>query len=680
MANIINNELRSEVDHIGSYHLLPRSHQTDIVDTIYQIHTNRPISELGNQFCRYYFATNTTNEKEYFAIIFENGFNVPIKELAILHNSHCPHINNIVTYSLVRLGISRKYFVCAIVEPYNPIENLENLVESNGPMDEDIVENKLIPSINSALAFCEAHRINSCNISPRNIIVEKDGTIKLREFFIGLPAFDQPIAYIAPEIADAMPIARNSFSLAPDIYAFGMSVYYALTGSIPDFSKHEPKLFNTARIEFGSFNMTAGKKRMAQKFKIFLAWTLNDVSEERWKANDCIDWETSKSKGKMPKAKSTNTYTTLFNGHNYSNPLALASALHIYYDEGIKFCRNESFLKWVQKTKGKTEFIEDFLHMYLQDISSRNITTDDLEAAFFKIITMLDNSNQYIRLKNICISSASIPNIVFTAIYEDNQQLIDFIIKIFTKNYYTAITENAAFKLLPQEYLNKLLEAANILKANDNLEQIIYTFDQYTPCLSPVVSNDYVLSLEDLLVSLDRVAAHTPGKLSIDIHIVAFIRSRIGNVLDESNTTKNIEVLESSPLLKSMSLLAKAQENVSDIKIPHLCSVVAQKLIEWVNDNLYNAKLKNVITSELAELAGGGMLSQMLYVVSNSKLFQNDNKGYNVAHKQVSELNKKIKKMSDPLQAYNSGMELGQRLTVVFSYLICMIVTLILII
>jgi hypothetical protein len=128
-----------------------------------------------------------------------------------------------------------------------------------------------------------------------------------------------------------------------------------------------------------------------------------------------------------------------------------------------------------------------------------------------------------------------------------------------------------------------------------------------------------------------------------------------------------------------MALLAKAQEHVPDIKIPHLCSIVAQKLIEWVNDNLYNAKLKNVVTSELAELAGGGMLSQMLYVVSNSKLFQNDNKGYNVANKEVNELNKKIKKMSDPVQIYNAGIELGQRLTVVFSYLVCMIVTLILI-
>jgi hypothetical protein len=676
-----NSELRSEADHIGSYHLLPRSYQTDIVDEVYQIHTDRPIHELGNQFCRYYFATNTTNEKEYFAIIFENGFNVPIKELAILRNSHCIYINKLVTYSLVRLGVSRKYFVCAIVEQYDPKENLESFVVNNGPMDDDIIENRLIPSINAALAFCEAHRINCGNISPETIIVTKDGTIKLREFFTGLPAFNQPMAYIAPEIADAMPIARNTFSLEADIYAFGMSVYYALTNSIPNFSKHEPKLFNASRIEFGSFNLTAGKKRMAQKFKMFLAWTLNDISEERWKVNDCIEWETSKSKGKMPKAKSENTYTTLFNGHNYSNPIALASALHTYYDDGIKFCRNDSFLKWVQKTKGKTEFVEDFLHMYMQDISSRHITSDDLEAAFFKIIAMLDPSNKYIRLRNFCISSASIQNIVFIAIYEDNRPLIDYIIKFFTQNYYTSITDKTGSEFLPQEYLNKLLEAAALLNesANSDLEQIIYNFDQYTPCLSPVVSNDYVLSLEDLLVSLDKIAAHTPGKLSIDKHIVAFIKSRISNVLDEADSTQNAEILASTPLLKSMALLAKAQEHVPDIKIPHLCSIVAQKLIEWVNDNLYNAKLKNVVTSELAELAGGGMLSQMLYVVSNSKLFQNDNKGYNVANKEVNELNKKIKKMSDPVQIYNAGIELGQRLTVVFSYLVCMIVTLILI-
>jgi hypothetical protein len=67
--------------------------------------------------------------------------------------------------------------------------------------------------------------------------------------------------------------------------------------------------------------------------------------------------------------------------------------------------------------------------------------------------------------------------------------------------------------------------------------------------------------------------------------------------------------------------------------------VIAQRLIEWVNDNMYNTKLKNVITSEIAELAGGGLISQMLYVISNPQLFHNDKQGQKAAYKETIGLN-----------------------------------------
>ena len=212
-------------------------------------------------------------------------------------------------------------------------------------------------------------------------------------------------------------------------------------------------------------------------------------------------------------------------------------------------------------------------------------------------------------------------------------------------------------------------------------KQQLYLSDRHIPCLSPTVINDYVLSLDDLLVSLDKIAAHTPSKLSIDEHIAAFVSSRLptGSNLEEKLGTGH-EHLSKSIMLEGISLLAIAQEHSHDIKIPHLCSIVAQKLIEWINDNLHSIKLKKVITSEIAELASTGSLSQILYVISNPQLFQNDYRGYKVAHRQVVDLTDNIKYLSDEEQVYELGIALGQRLTVIFSYVLCLLVALILVI
>ena len=192
---------------------------------------------------------------------------------------------------------------------------------------------------------------------------------------------------------------------------------------------------------------------------------------------------------------------------------------------------------------------------------------------------------------------------------------------------------------------------------------------------------DYVLSLADLLVSLDKIAAHTPSRLLIDEHIAAFVSSRLPSDIHlEDKLDVEHEHLSKSIMLKGVSLLAIAQENTHDIKIPHLCSIVAQKLIEWINDNLHSTKLKKVITSEIAELASTGSLSQILYVISNSQLFQNDYRGYKVAYQQAADLTENIGYLSDENHVYELGLALGQRLTVLFAYFLCMLVALILII
>ena len=674
------------IDHFESNDILPRSYQEDIVEGVYKIHVERLVNELSNQFCRYYFATNLKSEKEYFAIVFERSFNPPIHEIEILKTHPNSNINKLLAYSLVKLSTSRKYQLVVIVEAYDPLETLQHFIETNGPMDSGTIQDRLIPDLVKCIEFGNIHDINYGNINPQNIILTKDNRFILKEFVIGLPNFYQPPSYLAPEIGDTIQTGRVTKNSAADIYAIGMTVYYSMSGLTINFNHHDPKFFNAERIEEGSYDIIAKKVKIPKALRIFLSSTLSDSPSYRWDNTQLYDWLSHAQTMQLPKvsnAKNISGHTILFEGHNYSYPEALASAVYACYESGIRLCNDEHFIKWVQKAKGKTDYIEDLIHLTNNNRIFSSVIDSEKEEMMLKMFSMLDIYSP-IRLKDFCITVESIPNILFASIYNENKPLFDQLSKILRRNYWKIVLTSEYKDKIPYENIEQITSLASAFTANasDYIgKQQLYLCDRYIPCLSPTVIGDYVLSLADLLVSLDKIAAHTPSKLSIDEHIAAFVASRLPrDVSLEDKLGVEEEHLAKSVMLKGVSLLAIAQENTHDIKIPHLCSIVAQKLIEWINDNLHSTKLKKVITSEIAELAPTGSLSQILYVISNPQLFKNDYRGYKVAYQQTLDLTETIGYLSDENHVHELGLALGQRLTVLFSYFLFMLVALILMI
>lgn len=670
-------------DHFDEYELLPRSYQEDLVEDAYQIHIDRGVSELSNQFCRYYFATHIKSEKEYFAIVFERSFSPPVNEIDILKKHHSRHINKLHAYSLVKLSTSKKYQFVAIVDSYDPTQNLQNLVEQNGPLNTELVENSLLPALWQYIEFGDTYRINCCNINPKNIIVTKDNNFILKEFVTALPNFYQPQAYLSPEISDAIPSGRAVRGTDADMYASAMVVVFAISGTVISFPHRDTKIFNAERIEGGSYEIVSKNIKIPRGLRSFLSAALQDNPSYRLKVTGLKDLLSNTQSNIQNKSKknshSVSGHTILFEGHNYSHPEALASAAYAYYDAGLNMCHDENFVKWSQKAKGKTDNIAEILSITNHNRVFSKIVDAEKEETMLKIFSMLDDHSP-IRLKDFCITIESISNILFSSIYTGNKILFDQLSKILRRGYWRIVLNNYQKDRIPFDELEKIQNLANVLTGNASEyigKQELYRLDRYIPCLSPTVISDYVLSLGDLLVALDKIAAHTPSKLVIDEHIAAFIYSRLvrEDALSATYEQDN-EHFEKSVMLKGASLLALAQENSHDIKVPHLCSLLSQKIIEWVNDNLHSSKLKKVITSEIAELSATGSLSQVLYVISNPQLFQNDRRGYKVAYQQSLELTTVITDLSDEKKVYEMGVALGQRLTVLLSYFLLMLVTL----
>lgn len=95
---------------------------------------------------------------------------------------------------------------------------------------------RVLPSLLDALAFLHAHGVVHCDLKPSNVLVARDGTVKLLDFGVlaelSSSTHDAAVAgtpaYLAPERIRGEPATP-----ATDLYALGCTIFEVLTGRPP---------------------------------------------------------------------------------------------------------------------------------------------------------------------------------------------------------------------------------------------------------------------------------------------------------------------------------------------------------------------------------------------------------------------------------------------------------------
>lgn len=127
-------------------------------------------------------------------------------------------------------------------------EDAEKLVQRNGPMPGEIAASIFCGVANGLFQAHSLHIIHR-DIKLSNIIIKNDGVAKLSDFGIvkideaaSLTSADSVVGtpyYLSPELVEGKDPSPQS-----DIYAFGVSLYYAVAGQYPYKKAPVPVLFN----------------------------------------------------------------------------------------------------------------------------------------------------------------------------------------------------------------------------------------------------------------------------------------------------------------------------------------------------------------------------------------------------------------------------------------------------
>ena len=666
-----------------------RSDRSDALDK-YSISIDAPIPELNSEFAKYYTAINEdTKSDQYFAVVLEHVYNTPIEVMERLkYNSANNNFVSLITYGLVRMSYDNKYHIVGIVAKYNAQRTLESVINTEGKLSVDVVIKNLIPSITQALQFCRRYGISCGNISPHNILASKDMQFCLREFFVPSPHFGQGSVYLAPEIADCVSVGRVTTSTVPDVYALGITVYYAIIGSTKVLEDVEYQSSYTAlRLEHGTYHALSSKHKLPAILNDFFKGALNDHSADRWDVKDLTHW----CLGKLHKDDKVSTVKAVkqaigFNKSSYSNQRALASALYNSWSEAINFISDELFQKWVQRHAGKNPMADALTPLMSQPLNKRAThNAQTVNEYLFKIITIIDRST-LIRYDASCITLESIPNVLFDGFVGQKRNIIDSTLIILTNSWWRQFIVDQIHDSALDGYISTLLAASSVYMTGPNtavcgLERMTYTLNPYVPCQSQSLVDEYVITTADFLTAMDKIASHNPEHIIIDRHLVAFLASRVGVKHEYEAYLTSDFIKISQPLVAQFAvLLSMAHSANPSVNIHAIIYVLGHRLIELLEKNIHSTKLLKVMTDRILDAAQEGDLTQILSILSNAKIFHNDKVGYKKACADVAQLNIRIAELQNVDDIRILGATLGQRASVLFAYTLCILVALTLVV
>ena len=658
---------------------IPRSTIEDTVNDNYVFYLTQEVTELSNEFCKYYRATHTTTNEEYYAIIYNNKFLHPLRDIEKLSKAKIANLNSIISYAIVKLSLTKEDRLVVIVDKYDPSDNLANFISKGKTIDNAQFE-EIADKIIETLDRLKSLNIYCYDINTSNILMKNGEFLALKEFINSYPNFYQDNQYLAPEIVECHPAARYVENNLGDIYAFAVTMYEAYTGKSYWNDYGNTQDYNYARFENTTSKFLLSKVRLTEKFRVFFKWTLHDEANLRWGSENIRDWIDGKITKMTHESISENKNTIAFNDNNYSNAKSICYALFRNWQEAGKFIRDNKLFKWASRQEISGENLEQIKSMIdiKQDSSFIVTSSANSQVKIPKLLSLLD-PNGPLRHENIAFTAASIPIFIHFLTSNNKRDIAEHVLKLAKEEVWLLYSKNpyAAGHLNDKKIENFKRQTSNIGIAVKNLDKLTYLLNPDTYCNSNIVNGKYILTLKELMIALDEYADKARNlKFNIDRNIISFIAARLG-IKEElrSNILSNFPKFADHPTLNGLNALNILQQQEPDINISNICQAFVKDLKELFQDYLHNVEFKKKIFFQLDEVAALGKLSEIIHIVSNQQQFINDYNGYYEACRQLKIIEQNIKLISNEDAIYNSSLLLGQKATVLLSYIMCFIVT-----
>lgn len=639
----------------------------------FTLYPSRPLPDLDNSFAKAYEAQDAFNKlRSVYGLVCNPSMPVRLHALTELAGFVNPHISTVFGSGVVacsHLGESR--FVIFLERPTGG--KLSELVKKQTRLHEHkVLDFVLQPAIKALVAMREK-KISHGHIHPHNFYVSDAS--QLGECFSAPCSTQAHYLYEPLERLMADPLGRGEANEKTDVYALGILAFELMYGL--EKQKAIPReAFIERALNLGTYHIFANNREFSDMFQDFFRGILNENPAERWGMDQLLQWINGKRFNMIaPSAPKDAARPITFMAQDFLSRRMLAHAFHSNWREALKELRNLKIDRWCEMSLHRAEMSEKI------DRALRiggNAPTDAQQSEMLtRVISILDPAGP-LRSQALALRPDAIGTVLADVMPHQGPELTQLL--SFIENNYAGFWTELADYNKTQEIsavawrLQKVLPFLKNTALGFGLERVLYDLNPSLCCQSPLIKQYHVITLLDLLRTLDAIAPTLGAETNlVDRHIAAFIASKLdmGKAI-RIHDLASVAALADNQELIMIKLLSKAHQKHPKLQLVGLCTWTAMR-VERLIDAIHNRIIRKRLKLQLKKLAQTGYISEVLTAIINVDVAFRDYDGYTkaIALHQIN--HNRMELLENPEILDYKSKRAGGKLAMIISYTILVI-------
>ncbi|MBM3565803.1 MAG: hypothetical protein FJX42_06810 [Alphaproteobacteria bacterium] len=643
----------------------------------YTVYPARPLAHLDLPTAKAFVAEdNRDKSHKLFALVCSPDTPPRSHALAALKGTQARGLLPLVDYGPVSWSPSGRKCTAVIYE--QPLGGrVSELIHGNKVRltEHDIARRVIEPLVN-ALHTLAGLGIPHREIRPSNMFFldENREQIVLGDCATVPPGFDQPILFEPIERGLTAPAGRGEGELRDDIYALGVSIVALLFDALPAAKLNDDDLLSS-KIEHGSSGAISHNVRLPLPLLEPLRGMLSDHVSERWGLDQTDSWLDGRKMTPMQRRTSTKTDTPMvFAGRSHITARTLARSMTQHVAEAAKFLRETDLDPWLRRALADPDTADRVKMAVDQARANPSASTSTDDHMVTRVALSLDPRGP-IRYKGFSYLPEAFSTAMAVEILKRGgaQNAVETIIREYPVAWYNHPVNfgpetPAATRLFTQIRAH--------LQNNDygyGVERCMYDGSLSMPCQSPLIGDEYVTRIEELLPALDRAASKVdPKTRPMDRHIAAFIAVRFHQDIEPHLKALSSARTETS-LVGMLSLLAFVQWRLKLGELPGLAGWIGGLLGPAINTYL-SRSTRREIEKEVPRLVRQGSLPELFNLIDNADKRRLDHEGYAAAQAEFAAAEVEIKEIEGSGSEHSQAMIKGQRTAAAIAVILMFVV------
>ncbi|USG62717.1 hypothetical protein NBZ79_06970 [Sneathiella marina] len=503
------------------------------LDGRYQIDLSARLDFLDKGQNQAYKAIDVKNPTvELFAMISNPFVPYRLDYAEAMKVSHIPGITEFLAHGPVRFGDMDIRYVFVFKMPVGGLV----FNRSDGPMDERVILNKIVPQLIEALKALEKLNIPHRGIRADNLFYEDiaQSNVVLGESITTPAGSDQIAVYEPIESANAHAFGRGAGNISSDIYAMGVLIVHLLSGRLPQDNVSLEQIF-VSKLEMGSYALLTSDLSLSSRMQLLLKGLLHDDPARRWDMEQFSKWrEIMHDRAKVGAGDRQVPGAIFVAGHEYDSPKLLANALAGVPKEACELLKSGKLENWVKNSLRDNDTAERLAEI---QFSSRNNSRGQSKTeltATAQIATLLSPTCA-IRYRDLAFSKDGLPSLLAFAFQSDDATMKASIGELLESGVLVELLAEGIGEQGPRRtgalLLSKMADCMEYMKSKDRfgfgLERCFYELNPTAACLSPSLLGSHVTTMSQFMKVVEKKLT-TPGNQvnPFDRHCAAFIAAK----------------------------------------------------------------------------------------------------------------------------------------------------------